>query len=221
MTLAIDGNRNVIPVYTGPPRGGVINIASTPAGSWSRVMPARNDGALVAEADDERYERMLKIGRADGDSGDSLRGIQKGKASGSTTRYSLDLRGWKLRILNDGYQQFFRVKEFDNATGRVLLDKDIEFRDALPTAVEWALFPENVLPIVLHNIEARVMDVGILTDPLSYVTNNNNVLKIARLRQHASVSIASNACDQLCVQRNTGSGSIVFSWLEGGVGDYR
>lgn len=219
--FGLDGNHNPTQILEGPPRGGVVNIAATPAGSWSRVMPARNDGALVVEADDARYASMLKIGHADGASGDPLRGIQKGKASGSTTRYSLDLHGWRLRILNTGYEQSFRVEVFENATGRVLLNKKIEHRDALPAAIEWVLFPTNILPIVLHNIGARTIDVGIVTDPMSYTTNNNNVLKLAQLRQHASMSIPSNACDQICVQRESGTGGIVFSWVEGGVGDYR
>lgn len=201
--------------------GGIVKIAATPAGSWSRVMPSKDDGALVVEADDSRYKRMLKIGKADGASGDPLRGIQKGMASGATTRYSLDLRGWRLRILNTGYEQLFTVEAFENATGRVLLNKEIQHRDSLPAAIEWVLFPHNILPIVLHCIDAPTIDIGIVTDPYQYTTNNNTVLKIAELRQHASVSISANGCDQICVVRNSGNAAIEFSWLEGGVGDYR
>lgn len=220
--LAIDANHNVATVLEGPPVGGVITIASTLAGSWSRIMPSGNTGELVAASADDRYKRMLKIGRADGNSGGSLRGIQSGMASSSTTRYSLDLRGWRLRILNTGYEQIFGVVGFENSTGRVILDKEIRFRDALPaTGIEWVLFANNILPIVVHCIGSPTIDIGVVTDPENYTTNNNTVLKIAQLRQHASVSVPANGCDQICVKRNSSGGAIEFSWLEGGVGDYR
>lgn len=193
--LLIDANYNRTPILEGPPRGGMITTGSN---NWSRLMPSNNNGAIVTEADGGLdYERMLNI-----------------------DAYALPLRGWSLRILNAGYQQVFKILEQD-AGGITKLDSPIEHRETLLTAVEWVVFPDNVLPIVLHNLANVVMDIGVLTDPLSYAVSAGNIVQFAKMRQYASIEIPTHAVDQICYKRTSGSTGIEMSWGEGIVGNHR
>lgn len=202
----IDANYNKTPILEGPPRGGIVTITSTESNDWHRLMPSQNTGVRITEvAGGADYERMLDLGY----------------------NSPLPLAGWRLRILNAGYQQIFKVVKHNNDI--VTLSAPIEHRETLPAAVEWVLFPDNILPITLHNLETTSGDgdtltIGVLTDPKSYAVSDGNVVELDRLRSRESLSIPTNAGDQICYKRGTalsGNNEAEIAWSEGIIGDYR
>ena len=64
----------------------------------------------------------------------------------------LDVAGWYLNILNDGYSQQLGIVEYDAATDKVRLKEPVNFSeglttDGLNTAIEYVMYPHLLSPL--------------------------------------------------------------------------
>ena len=117
-----------------------IDVSALTANTWYRLMPHRNDGALVSD-----NNRQLNINTLRSD--------------------VLEIEGWLLNILNAGYQQTHVIAghEGNVVTLREALRHTDGLRDAnLQNAIEFVLYPVPVNPFCLFYYTAsQDIEIGV------------------------------------------------------------
>lgn len=137
MTLATDANFNATQIRESDPIGGYLSLST--GSSWHRVMPDGNTAEVVSDND-----RQLDIGTLRSD--------------------ILDVVGWNLMVLNSGYFEQHKIREF--AGGVATLQKPLEFHkglEILGNAVEWVIYPTIDLPlnILYRDGGNTAIDIGV------------------------------------------------------------
>ena len=128
-TLIYDQNHVAVPIREGVGVGGklLIDVSALTANTWYRLMPNGNNAEI--ESSDSH---TLKIGALRDD--------------------LLDVAGWLLNILNDGYSQQLGIVEYDAVSEKVRLKDPIEHAEGLTaaslnTAIEFVMYPHLLSPL--------------------------------------------------------------------------
>ena len=132
-----DDDSQLVAIRSGNPLGGWFTPPSgVAADTWYRIFPSASDGASV--------------------DGDPL-GINIGTLRSDI----LEIIGWKIRTLNDGYVRDYVVDKYDAGSGIATLSSDLD-KD-LPTAIEYVLYPKMLFPLCINYSRdaADKMDIGI------------------------------------------------------------
>lgn len=140
-TFAIDANHNIASIRTGPVIGGNYDPSGLTADTWYRLVPSGNDAQKVASTQ-QNYKRKLNLGTLRSDITNA------------------NLTGWRLKILNAGYQESHVIH--DHNGGLVTLKADIKhIAGGLPsTGIEYVLYPEVLNPLVVKCKGANDVEFG-------------------------------------------------------------
>ncbi len=142
MSLAVDANHKVIMSSEGDPIGGYFQLSTAQKSTtaWNRLMPHGNAASVVSDND-----RQLNIGTLRTD--------------------VLSVRNWNLMILNEGYFEQHRIKEYNNSI--LTLDKPLNNFGGLKTldsAIEFVIYPSLVVPmgiLYLPSVTADFLEIGV------------------------------------------------------------
>ena len=140
-TFKQDANYNLTSIRGGSAIGGKYDPSGLTANTWYRMVPSGNTAQKVASTE-PNYRQKLNLGnplRAD--------------------ITNANLTGWRLKILNTGYQEGPHIIS-ENSGGIVTLQSPIKHFDALPASVEYVIYPEVLNPLVVHCRGANAVEFG-------------------------------------------------------------
>ena len=184
-----DDNSQLVAVRSGNPLGGWFTPPSNVvADTWYRIFPSASDGASV-----------------DGD----LLGIN----IGSLRSDILDIIGWKIKTLNEGYVRNYVIDKYDPDSGIATLSGVLDKN--LPTNIKYVLYPKMLFPLGINYSRdaSDKIDIGIaLEDDIAPSTFN----KYDDLVAKESIMIQASRVDKLFYRFDeiTSISSNKFSWGE-------
>ena len=191
------GNYNPAPTRAGPPLGQRFSLDKNDRteDDWYRFLPSGDMGAKTSETE-------LALGTLpDG-------------------FLPCDCYDWLLKILNEGYlQNPIRIEAIDDSGGCKLQDK-IQFYDALPTDVEWVIYPELLFPFTVYMDQQSStfleLDVGWLSED-TYKTPDDKVRELYPLEKESfqsAVQIPTTQVDRMVYKfpRLLSLTIMIFGW---------
>ena len=144
--ISKDDDSQLVSIRSGKPVGGWFTPASgIVVDTWYRVCPDASDGASVNDP--------------------------FGINIGSLRSDILEIDGWRIKTLNEGYVRSYVVDKYDADSGIATLSSELS-KD-LPSAIEYVLYPKMLFPLCINYSRdaADKMDIGIaLEDDINPAT---------------------------------------------------
>lgn len=201
MTLAMDLNGNPVPIKQETLSGGKIELAGTSADVWTRLMPHGGDGALISG--NPRQLRLRLVGRDD----------------------VPDISGWNVQILNDGYEQQHRIREYNTANFRATLEEPVANFEGLfeltsqgAGTLQYVVYPLMDFPLCVYydsGSATRELIIGIIADD-AYALSDDNVREIIRFPRTKTLEIPTRQVHKVCYRPDATVGNVTdfLSWGE-------
>ena len=142
-SFSYDANHRATAIRGGSVIGGNYDPSGLTADTWYRLLPSGNSAQKVATSD-PNYKWQLNLGTLRADITNA------------------NLIGWRLKILNAGYQESNSIH--DHNGGLVRLKSDIKHIAGLPSNVEYVLYPEVLNPLVVKCKGANGVEFGCSED---------------------------------------------------------
>ncbi|MEG9862136.1 MAG: hypothetical protein V6Z81_06495 [Parvularculales bacterium] len=186
-----DANARVSSIRGGSVIGGKYDPSGLTANTWYRLMPSGNNAQKVA-ATVADFDRQLNLGTLRSDISNA------------------SLIGWRLKILNTGYQQSHVI--FEHTGGVVRLESPIRhFAGLGSTGIEYVIYPEVLNPLVVYCAGANTVEFGRSEDEAYSLSK---VDAIGDVDPGKMLVFPYAALDKLCFRYATVGSTDRLSWGE-------
>lgn len=189
-TFSLDANSMVTAIRTGSVIGGKYDPSGLTTDTWYRLVPSGNDAQKVATSD-PNYKWKLNLGTLRADITNA------------------NLTGWRLKILNAGYQESHVISEHNG--GIITLSAPIQHIAGLPAAVEYVIYPEVLNPLVVKCKGANDVEFGRSEDE---VYSLSKVDSIGDVETGEMLVFPYAALDKLCFRYATVGSTDRLFWGE-------
>lgn len=125
-------------------------------------------------------------------------------------------QGWNIRIYNKGYEQVRAIEYVDNF-GSCVLRMPLDYVDALPTFLEFCIYPNMLMPLSIKNEEASAEGFRLaFSRAHEYEPNSDNLRDINFIEEGDVVEFTSDAVDRLWYYYPTvgSAGTSYVNWSE-------